>query len=331
VRIDQVRAELGGEARACARRPAADPGPDRLDAGRAVRPWPDPDTARSRDPPGARASFRDGAAFRRLLHRERPRPPRPPGARRRARRRLPRAYLAPPPRVSVWEWAEQYRHIAKGPERGRGATSARRTWWSRWSARRRTALYEQVVLMFATQMGKTEVLYNALLQRIHTEPQDMMMVQPTLQDAQDHSSKRFLPTVLATPMLRGWWPRRSRATSPPAGAAARSRATSRSSSPAPTARVSRIEAARLRRGRRGRQVARRRRQRGPAARPARGAHEQLRAPEAADRVDVHVKDASEIERATWPATAASTSCRARIAASSRSWCGARTRTTASSG
>jgi phage terminase large subunit GpA-like protein len=63
--------------------------------------------------------------------------------------------------------------------------------------------YEQVVLMFATQMGKTEVLYNSLCQRIHTEPQDMMMVQPTLQDAKDHSSLRFLPTVLDTPILRG--------------------------------------------------------------------------------------------------------------------------------
>lgn len=63
--------------------------------------------------------------------------------------------------------------------------------------------YERVVLWFATQLGKSEVLYNAVMQRIHTDPQDMMMVQPTLQDAQDHSAQRFLPTILQTPVLHG--------------------------------------------------------------------------------------------------------------------------------
>ena len=63
--------------------------------------------------------------------------------------------------------------------------------------------YERVVLWFATQLGKSEMLYNSVLQRIHTDPQDMMMVQPTLQDAQDHSAQRFLPTVVQTPALDG--------------------------------------------------------------------------------------------------------------------------------
>jgi phage terminase large subunit GpA-like protein len=111
-------------------------------------------------------------------------------------------YLAPPPRVSVASGRTTTGTSRRGRSAGGGATSARRTWSSPWSARRRFSLYEQIVMMFATQLGKTEVLYNAIGQRIHTEPQDMMMVQPTLQDAQDHSSKRFLPTVLATPVLR---------------------------------------------------------------------------------------------------------------------------------
>jgi phage terminase large subunit GpA-like protein len=112
-------------------------------------------------------------------------------------------YLAPPPRVSVWEWAAQYRKIAKGPERGQWRNTRTPYLVEPMECASSHSLYEQVVLMFATQMGKSEILYNALLQRIHTEPQDMMMVQPTLQDAQDHSSKRFLPTVLATPILQG--------------------------------------------------------------------------------------------------------------------------------
>lgn len=112
-------------------------------------------------------------------------------------------FLAPPPRVSVWEWAARFRHIAKGPERGRWRNERTPYLVEPMECASSHSLYQQVVLMFATQMGKTEILYNAMLQRIHTEPQDMMMVQPTLQDAQDHSSKRFLPTVIATPVLAG--------------------------------------------------------------------------------------------------------------------------------
>jgi phage terminase large subunit GpA-like protein len=112
-------------------------------------------------------------------------------------------YLAPPPRVSVWEWAAKHRFIAKGPERGQWRNERTPYLVEPMECASSHSLYEEVVLMFATQMGKTEVLYNSLLQRIHTEPQDMMMVQPTLQDAQDHSSKRFLPTVIGTRALDG--------------------------------------------------------------------------------------------------------------------------------
>lgn len=112
-------------------------------------------------------------------------------------------YLAPPPRVSVAEWAGMRRHIAKGPERGQWRNERTPYLVEPMECASSFSLYEQIVLMFATQLGKSEILYNALLQRIDTEPQDMMMVQPTLQDAQDHSAKRFLPTVLATPALRG--------------------------------------------------------------------------------------------------------------------------------
>lgn len=112
-------------------------------------------------------------------------------------------FLAPPPRVSVWEWAGRYRHIAKGPERGRWRNERTPYLVEPMECASSHSLYEQVVLMFATQMGKTEILYNSLLQRIHTQPQDMMLVQPTLQDAKDHSSLRFLPTVIETPALQG--------------------------------------------------------------------------------------------------------------------------------
>jgi phage terminase large subunit GpA-like protein len=112
-------------------------------------------------------------------------------------------YLAPPPRVNVAQWAEDKRQIAKGPERGQWRNSRTPYLVEPMECASSFSLYEQVVMMFATQMGKTEVIYNAICQRIDTEPQDMMMVQPTLQDAKDHSTQRFLPTVIATPALAG--------------------------------------------------------------------------------------------------------------------------------
>jgi phage terminase large subunit GpA-like protein len=112
-------------------------------------------------------------------------------------------FLLPPPRVDVAEWAAQYRHIAKGPERGQWRNERTPYLVEPMQAASAHSVYERVVIMFPTQMGKTEVLYNSILQRIHTDPQDMMMVQPTLQDAQDHSGQRFLPTVQQTPILNG--------------------------------------------------------------------------------------------------------------------------------
>lgn len=57
----------------------------------------------------------------------------------------------------------------------------------------------------------SEVLYNALFKRIHLDPADMMMVQPTLQDAKDHSRERFMPTARQMPEVNDRLPdRRSR-------------------------------------------------------------------------------------------------------------------------
>ena len=112
-------------------------------------------------------------------------------------------YLAPPPRIDTAKWAEQYRHIAKGPERGPWRNARTPYLVEPMRCASSHTPYERVVLWFGTQLGKSEVLYNTVMQRIHTDPQDMMMVQPTLQDAQDHSAQRFLPTILQTPVMAG--------------------------------------------------------------------------------------------------------------------------------
>lgn len=112
-------------------------------------------------------------------------------------------YMAPPPRIDTAQWAGQYRHIAKGPERGLWRNERTPYLVEPMQCASSHTPYERVVLWFATQLGKSEVLYNSVMQRIHTDPQDMMMVQPTLQDAQDHSAQRFLPTIMQTPAMHG--------------------------------------------------------------------------------------------------------------------------------
>lgn len=112
-------------------------------------------------------------------------------------------FFAPPPRIDTSEWAAAYRFIAKGSERGQWRNARTPYLVEPMAVASAFSPYERIVLMFATQLGKTEVLYNSIMQRIHTEPQDMMMVQPTLQDAQDHSGQRFLPTILQTPIMHG--------------------------------------------------------------------------------------------------------------------------------
>lgn len=112
-------------------------------------------------------------------------------------------FLTPPPRVDVSEWSDQFRYIAKGPERGPWRNSRTPYLVDPMKACSAHSPYNQVTLWFATQLGKTEVLYNTAFQRIDTDPQDLMMVQPTLQDAKDHSSQRFLPTAVQTSALNG--------------------------------------------------------------------------------------------------------------------------------
>lgn len=110
-------------------------------------------------------------------------------------------HLRPAPVESISEWADQYRQIAKGPEKGQWRTSRTPYLREPMECMSEGSGIERVVMQFATQLGKTEVLYNTILQRIHRSPMDMMIVQPTLTDSKDHSRERFMPTVRRMPEI----------------------------------------------------------------------------------------------------------------------------------
>jgi phage terminase large subunit GpA-like protein len=112
---------------------------------------------------------------------------------------LRRAHLSVPPVMRCSDWADKVRRIAKGPEKGPWRTSRTPYLLEPMNCTDPENPVQKVVMQFATQLGKSEVLYNAILKRIHIAPMDMMMVQPTLQDAKDHSSQRFTQTAKLMP------------------------------------------------------------------------------------------------------------------------------------
>ena len=114
---------------------------------------------------------------------------------------LLREFLRPPRSMRCSAWADEVRHIAKGPEKGRWRTLRTPYLAEPMDCTDPENAVQKVVMQFATQMGKTEVLYNALYKRIDLDPVDMMMVQPTLQDAKDHSRQRFTPTARHMPQV----------------------------------------------------------------------------------------------------------------------------------
>ncbi|MBK8527878.1 MAG: phage terminase large subunit family protein [Steroidobacteraceae bacterium] len=113
-----------------------------------------------------------------------------------------RQYLPPPQLLPCADWADTWRKIAKGPEKGAWRTSRTPYLREPMNCTDSDSPVQRIVMMFATQLGKSEVGYNAVLKRIHTEPMDMLFVQPTLQDAKDHSSQRFSQTIKAMPYVQ---------------------------------------------------------------------------------------------------------------------------------
>lgn len=120
-----------------------------------------------------------------------------------------REFLPPPPVMACAAWADKFREIVKGPERGPWRTSRTPYLALPMACTDPEHPAQKVVMQFATQLGKSEVLYNAIFKRIHLAPADMMFVQPTLQDAKDHSRQRFMPTARKMPAVAARLPRNS--------------------------------------------------------------------------------------------------------------------------
>lgn len=113
------------------------------------------------------------------------------------------ALLAPPERLVLSEWADRHRHLSSE------ASAAPGPW--RTLAFQREPLdavypgspYEMVVMVWASQMGKSELLMNLLTYVIAVEPGPVLLVEPTLAMCEAFSKDRLSPLFRDTPILKG--------------------------------------------------------------------------------------------------------------------------------
>lgn len=110
--------------------------------------------------------------------------------------------LALPPRLTVSQWSDDHRMIAQGtgPEQGRWRTDR-----APFQREPMDAIgdpdVDVLVLMWSSQVGKTEVLINVASYFVAQQPSPQLFVLPTLQLAESFSRSRFGPTINATPAL----------------------------------------------------------------------------------------------------------------------------------
>lgn len=129
----------------------------------------------------------------------------PPAARAaEVERRVIRFTFQPPPRMTVTEWADSFRYLSPESSAEPGKYSTSRTPYQREPMNALSdPRVKRVVLMWPSQVGKTEILNNFVGKRIHLEPGPMLVLQPTLDMGKAWSKDRLVPMVRDTPVLSG--------------------------------------------------------------------------------------------------------------------------------
>jgi phage terminase large subunit GpA-like protein len=112
--------------------------------------------------------------------------------------------LRPPPDINVWQWAEEHRRLGKDVTAIPGryhVTSA--PYQSEPQESFTDKDVQTTVLLWASRLGKTELLNNLEGYTIHHNPRGILVVYPTLDSAKKWSKEFFVPMLKSTPCLRG--------------------------------------------------------------------------------------------------------------------------------
>lgn len=118
--------------------------------------------------------------------------------------RLARDYLQPVALTTVAEWADRYRMLSRKGAAEPGPYRTDRTPYLRepMDLLSPASPVEEVSLMFAAQLGKSEAGNNFVGHTIDVDPGPLMIVQPTIDMAKRYSRQRVAPMIEDTPVLR---------------------------------------------------------------------------------------------------------------------------------
>jgi phage terminase large subunit GpA-like protein len=115
-----------------------------------------------------------------------------------------REFLAPPPNLTVTEWAERHRVLSSKDSAEPGPYRIARTPYARepQDCLSASSPIEEVVLMWGAQTSKTTIGGNWIGYTIDVNPGPLMIVQPTKDLAKRYSRQRFNSMIEASPRLR---------------------------------------------------------------------------------------------------------------------------------
>lgn len=112
--------------------------------------------------------------------------------------------LQPPPRLTVSQWADAYRYLSRESSAEPGKWTTERAPYQRGIMDALSEpLIETVVVMSSAQVGKTEMVNNAIGYYIDQDPAPLLVLMPTLEMARAWSTDRLAPMLRDTPQLRG--------------------------------------------------------------------------------------------------------------------------------
>lgn len=109
--------------------------------------------------------------------------------------------LKPTPKTSVSTWADNYRVLSStSAEPGRWRTSRALYQKDIMDAFTQPGIH-RVVVKSCSQVGKSDIMNNVIGRFAHLDPCTIMMIQPTIEMAQDFSKTRIAPMIRDTPAL----------------------------------------------------------------------------------------------------------------------------------
>ena len=111
--------------------------------------------------------------------------------------------LRPLPNLTVSDWADQYRMLSSESSAEPGRWRTDRAPYQRAIMDAFTDLdVRRVVVMSCSQIGKSDTMNNVIGRFAHLAPAPILMIQPTVDMAQDYSKSRIAPMIRDTKVLR---------------------------------------------------------------------------------------------------------------------------------